>query len=175
MLTAPAQFDMTTLKEHMAQQAASAARKGARKAKAALLWSGKPGKSVTKQKATYRKRLVAQLDAVFSLYIRMRDKRLRGHCPFYPDRPIECCFHFLSRVKFATRWNEYNAVGASHGANLRYEHDVILIHRVKAWYETNYGGGSWAVLEKEGQRKTPMTNLELEQILADLKKKMEAK
>lgn len=64
------------------------------------------------------KSLVKKADAVFSEYIRIRDKRrFSGRCMICNTRPIEVCFHFISRADFATRWEPDNSVGSCRGCN----------------------------------------------------------
>jgi len=96
-----------TLKEYMAR---AKAKKANRKARGKLIWSAKPKPS--------RSAVVKKLDAVFSLYIRARDKRVaNGLCVLCRKRPIEVCFHWISRGAFATRWDEANCVGSCSGCN----------------------------------------------------------
>ena len=65
-----------------------------------------------------RKKLIAELDRVFSLYIRARDGyrcMMAGHgckCGGYMQ-----CNHLLSRAKYRTRWDEQNAVCGCGGHN----------------------------------------------------------
>jgi len=82
-----------------------------------------------------RKRLVNRLDEMFSLYIRGRDKK-RG-CPFHATyTQIDCCFHFVHRAKFSSRWDRLNAIGSCHGCNWKYERDANF---AISWYITNFG------------------------------------
>lgn len=96
-----------------------------------------------------RIRLRDQLDELFSQLIRIRDKRLRGSCPFCGSM-IQCCFHILTRSKYKTRWLETNAVGACHSCNLRYEHDTTFIIKVHQWYVCTYGQAQFDDLTKTG-------------------------
>ena len=66
-----------------------------------------------KKKKPNRKRIVAQLDKIFSLFIRIRDKRENGGlCVFGCGRPIQCVFHFITRTKHIVRWDTDHAVGS---------------------------------------------------------------
>ena len=77
--------------------------------------AGKPKK---KRKKSERSRLRKELDKLFSLFIRTRDKRrFAGKCAFACGRPLEVAFHFLSRGNLQTRWNTDNAVGSCRGCN----------------------------------------------------------
>lgn len=92
-----------------------------------------------------------QLDAVFSAFIKSRDARTRGRCPFHhlTYAPIEHCFHFITRAKHSVRWNPKNAVGSCAGCNLRYEHDQTFIDYVFEWYKREYGPEAWDELKRE--------------------------
>ena len=66
------------------------------------------------------KKLVAQVDKLHSIYIRLRDKRrFGGMCAICGKRPIAHCFHFLSRGNLATRWEDDNTCGSCAGCNFR--------------------------------------------------------
>lgn len=72
-----------------------------------------------RRKKTDRQRLIGRLDAVFSLFVRLRAKaRTGGTCEVCRKRPIEHCFHWVGRGDFATRWDPDNAVGSCRGCNL---------------------------------------------------------
>jgi hypothetical protein len=83
-----------------------------------------------------RKKLVKTLDKVFSLYIRKRDSiENDGKCVFC-RKPIQHCFHFITRAKYATRWNEINAVGSCAGCNFENEFNP---HKFIQWFLKKYG------------------------------------
>jgi hypothetical protein len=90
--------------------------------------------------------LVARLDNLFSHYIRLRDKRAFGRCPFCSG-PIQCCFHFVTRSKHSVRWENRNAVGSCHGCNFKNEHDP---HFAISWYIESYGLENYNQLVKDG-------------------------
>jgi len=113
-----------------------------------------------KKPKSQRKTLVESLDTIFSLRIRLRDKRDRGYCPFhvFEKKPIECCFHFLTRAKFSIRWDERNAVGACHGCNLRMEYDPAPFLQ---WFVKQYGQTALDTLILDGNRIAKFSNDEL--------------
>ena len=82
-----------------------------------------------------RKGRVRKADKAFSVYIRQRDHALVGHCTFCP-KPIECCFHFVTRSKYATRWDPANCVGSCFGCNYLYESNP---HQFINWYIKKHG------------------------------------
>lgn len=97
-----------------------------------------------------RKRLVAQLDQLFSIYIRTRDKRaFGGRCPFVCGNPIQCCFHFVTRAKHSLRWDDRNAVGSCVGCNYRFEFDP---HFAIQWYVEKFGQQAYDALICQGNK-----------------------
>lgn len=69
-----------------------------------------------------RKKLVKDLDRVFSLYIRNRDGWKCVTCG-KTDRSVLQCGHLFSRISYSTRWDERNAYCQCSGCNFRHEHD----------------------------------------------------
>ena len=183
----PTPYPMMTLKEHRDRQIAAAARKDKRSEKrlAGPLYRGQnrpkscdSGLSRRKAASSARKRLVAQLDVLFSLYVRRRDAKgvRRGLCPFHADRQVRGtqCFHFIGRTKYATRWLAINAVTSCGGCNLRFEHDSLFVNYVLGWYREIYGAAQWDALLLASNRRDPMTTFELEEIRNGLKAKLES-
>ena len=82
-------------------------------------------------KKSPRRKLVAELDRVFSLYIRAKSKV----CVFC-GKPTEHWFHIITRAKYAVRWDESNAVPSCAGCNFRMEYDP---HPFIKWYIDTYG------------------------------------
>jgi len=75
-------------------------------------------KAIKAISADPRKKLIAELDRVFSLYIRARD----GYKCMMVGSGCKCggpvqCNHLLSRSKYRTRWDERNAVSGCAGHN----------------------------------------------------------
>ena len=71
-----------------------------------------------------KRSLVKKLDKVFSLFIRRRDAiRFNGMCPFCQKKPIECNFHFITRSRYNTRFDEVNCVASCFGCNYRMTFD----------------------------------------------------
>ena len=62
----------------------------------------------TKKKKLTRSQLVRSLDKVFSIYIRQRDKGVCFTCGKRDEWKFMQNGHFISRGKFATRWDEDN-------------------------------------------------------------------
>ena len=74
------------------------------------------------KKTISRKKLVAKLDTVFSQYIRQRDSvdGLCTCCTCGIKKPIKQmqCGHFITRSKYATRWDEDNCAAQCVGCNM---------------------------------------------------------
>ena len=104
------------------------ARKAKRVEKHALLGVRKVKKP---RRRSEWKHWVGKLDAVFSLFIKLRDKRYGGGlCRICGRAPIQCCYHIMPRQHLATRWVEVGAVGACNGCNAS-EHFNRLAYRQK--------------------------------------------
>ena len=82
-----------------------------------------------------RKGAVREADKWFSLYIRELTRQKYGGCPFC-GKPIEHCFHFFSRVNYATRWLVTNAIGSCAGCNLKMEYAPYEFYK---WYANEFG------------------------------------
>jgi hypothetical protein len=92
--------------------AVSAARKARRRAKAKLLYSGKP-KKVTFKKAD------ALAWKECSLYIRERDWKRYGVCYWCEAAPIEHATHLIPRGKRGTKFDERNVFGGCATCNFK--------------------------------------------------------
>lgn len=123
-----------------------------------------------------RKGLVKKLDSLFSFYIRIKSKRLYGRCPFHPIecfRPIQQCFHFITRSKHSVRWDERNAVGSCAGCNLRMEHDTTFIDTVLSWYKKTHGEPAWEALKADSLKIAKFSREDLKAIVEEIRKKLE--
>lgn len=84
------------------------------------------------EKTKARKKLIKELDRVFSLYIRKRD----GRCVVCGKTENLQCGHLFSRVAYSTRWDVGNCFAQCSGCNLRHEHDAWPFQR---WYIKKFG------------------------------------
>jgi hypothetical protein len=85
-----------------------------------------------KKKVRPRKALIAELDRLFSLYIRWRD----GRCVQCGATENLTCGHLFSRAHYRTRWDEKNAAAQCAGHNLRHEHDFYPFEQ---YFVNKYG------------------------------------
>ena len=120
--------------------------------------------------AIYRKGIKGKLDALFSLYIRIRDKWTcrRCHKPQpYKSRGYHCA-HFKRRGIQATCWDPTNAVGLDHGC-----HKYLDEHPAekKKWFIAEFGEEAWEILTAKANTTKQWRDYEI----ADLIKEYEAK
>ena len=127
------------------------------------------GRTSLRVKKSIRKRLVAQLDQIFSLYIRLRDKRTNSGMCFLCPKPIEQCFHFLTRAAYSTRWDPFNAAGSCAGHNLRHEFDPYPAY---SWYRKKYGDGAFDNLYKRHKAIAKWENSDLIAMRDNLKREL---
>lgn len=114
-----------------------------------------------------RKAVVREADKWFSLYVRELTKREYGGCPFC-NGPIEHCFHFFSRVNYATRWMVTNAIGSCAGCNLKMEYAPYEFYK---WYADRFGQDLLDEVNREHHKIAKFSTADLKEI-ADKYKKM---
>lgn len=93
-------------------------------------------RALGKPRKRSRKALVKAADAAFS-------RTIRNQYPFsvFSGKPTECCFHIVTRSKFAVRWDLDNAVGSTMGENFEMEFNphrfitALISTRGLPWYE----------------------------------------
>ena len=109
-----------------------------------------------------RKALVKELDTVFSLFIRQRDKK----CVNCGTSRSLTCGHLFSRVAHSTRWDERNCHCQCSGCNLRHEHQPDIFIR---WFIRKYGLQEYELLASKYHRTHKYTNSELELLVRHYK------
>lgn len=117
---------------------------------------------IKKPKKPARKSLVKELDRVFSLFIRARDKR----CVTCGTSENLTCGHLFSRVAYSTRWNEDNCACQCAGCNLRHEHDPYVFHR---WFIRKYNQEYWDLLHAKYNTPRKFTDAELQAMIQKYK------
>ena len=119
-----------------------------------------------------RKRLVAKLDAIFSVFIRTRGKkRTGGNCEICHKRPIEVCFHWVSRGDYATRWEESNCVGSCRGCNFE---ETFRKRKYRDIHIARVGEPAREALEAMARTMTHYTDADLILMATGIKNRLEA-
>lgn len=120
-----------------------------------------------KTKPLSRKRTVSQMDKIFSILIRTRDRLANnGLCVFGCGRPIECAFHFVTRSKYSTRWDETNTVGSCMSDNYTMEFNP---HPYIHWYIKKYGVEAYENLVERSNKIAKFSTSDLREMLEHLK------
>jgi len=115
------------------------------------------------------RRAERKADKAFSLYIRAIAKLSYEKCPLCNVKPIECCFHFVTRKRKIVRWDYTNAVGACNTCNFL---ENFWSDLSRAWYIKTYGVDQYLKLvEKSKEDFKPTVEL-LDKITADYKSRL---
>lgn len=113
-----------------------------------------------------------KLDTLFSLVVRIETKKKYGRlCPFCGVRPIECCFHFITRSKWAIRWDFRNAIGSCCGCNKENEYNP---GRFILWFLKNQGGQeAWERLVLDSHKVRKWSTEDLKDLHAEIQGRAE--
>ncbi len=90
------------------------------------------------------------LDGVFSLFIRLRAKyRTGGNCEICGGRPVEVCFHWITRSRKGIRWHPLNAVGSCSGCNFNERQGRSTVNdKYQEIFVSRYGTEDWEWLKE---------------------------
>ena len=105
-----------------------------------------------------RKKLVARLDKIFSLYIRKRDKA----CVICNTRENLTNGHLFSRIAYSTRWDEKNCHCNCSGCNFRHEHDAS---KYTLFFIRKYGLPAYEDMARQFHQTKKFTNSDLEKLI----------
>lgn len=109
---------------------------------------------------------MSRLDRVFSKYIRARD----GYrCVVCGSTAYPQCGHILSRVSYATRWDERNA--ACQCAACNYRHEYTPYPFIK-WALANIGIDVLEELQRKWNKPTHLTNPQLREMCEEYDEKL---
>ncbi len=112
--------------------------------------------------------LKKKLDAVFSKYIRYRDKGQCYTCS-YKNHPKKVqCGHFISRQYLAVRWDEVNCHAQCYACNMLYNGQPGAF---ATNLEAEYGVGTIARLE--GRKREITLNIPYEALIKEYAEKLE--
>ena len=120
------------------------------------------------KKRTERAKAVTKADSAVSLYIREKTRQAYGVCPFC-GKEIQCCFHWVTRGKYSTRWDEDNVLGTCMGCNLDYEHNP---HPYISWFIDNYGLDNYDQLIVKSNKIIKYDIFDLEEIILNYSNKL---
>ena len=129
-----------------------------------------------KRTKNVRKKLIAALDKVFSLYIRRKTQLSVGGCFFcYYGKgkiaPIDHAFHFIRRGHHVTRWLEVNVVGSCRGCN----YDMnIRPERYWQIFRLKFGAETEDALIAQSRQIAKFSREDLKIMIADFTVKLEA-
>ena len=145
------------------------ARKEKRKEKALQIFGQKRVKK--RRTKSERKRLVDEADKLFSLYIRLRDKRKNaGRCLICRKNPIEVCYHLIPRGRYITRWDPSAAVGGCPPCNFG-EKMNRLLYRQK--HIDIFGKDFYEALEEKSRQLAKFSVDDLRNMVAEIRVKLE--
>ena len=124
--------------------------------------------------ATSRSKIVKDLDAAFSRYIRLRAVNLDGYCECYTcGRSYEWkkiqCGHFMSRRHYSTRWDEENVSPQCMKCNMYSQGEQFLFSK---YIDSKYGEGYSEVLMYKSRETVKFSDFELEEMITDYKEKL---
>ena len=108
------------------------------------------------------KRWIIWADKALSRYTRRVTRQEYGLCPFCRIRPIKHCFHFVTRRKWATRWDTRNVIGSCASCNYK-ERYFPDLYRV--WYLRKYGMETYIQLVEDSKKPVELTTNFLKDIV----------
>lgn len=121
-----------------------------------------------------RKLLIKELDAVFSKYIRKRDEHPKGYfrccsCMVIKEIVDADAGHYISRRKYALRWDERNVNAECKTCN-RVDKGHLQGYRV--YLEHKYGSNIISTLESVANKGRKFSTYELEEMVRHYKEKI---
>ena len=122
----------------------------------------KKRKPLRKRGTSNRKKLVAELDRVFSLYIRKRD----GRCVLCGATERLQCGHLFSRTAYSTRWHMANAHAQCASHNCMHEHDAWPFY---SWFIQKFGQEAFDNLHEIYATPRKYDNAEIEKMIYSFK------
>lgn len=141
------------------------------------IYPSKPKKSLRKPlnaAKSRRKQLIKELDSVFSKYIRKRDEHPKGYfrcCSCMKIKTIDeaDAGHYISRRKFALRWDERNVNAECKTCN-RVDKGHLQGYRI--YLEYKYGTNIIELLELTSKRSRKFSTYEIEEMIKHYKDKL---
>jgi hypothetical protein len=98
---------------------------------------------------TILRRLHKKADKALSDYIRKETIVKYGKCPLCLKKPVEVCFHFVSRRRKILRWDARNVIGSCRTCNYV---EQFLPDYSRCWYINQFGVDQYLVLVEESRK-----------------------
>jgi nitrate/TMAO reductase-like tetraheme cytochrome c subunit len=122
-----------------------------------------------KSSKSVRKKLVAELDRVFSLWIRARDhEEFGGICSLCHSQKAIQCAHLISRSKHSVRWDPRNAYAQCAGCNVRHE---FHSQYYTSWWVARHGVESYQQLFRDSNKIAKFSRQDLEDMIQRYKER----
>lgn len=107
-----------------------------------------------------RSGLVKKVDKIFSEVVRLQDAIIHnGLCAFCKRNQINCCFHFITRAKYNTRWDFDNCRASCFSCNYRMEFNPAPFIQ---WFINHYGKDKFDDLIFKSNQTAKFSNFDLE-------------
>ena len=106
--------------------------------------------------------LKRKADKALSIYVRKETIKRYGKCPICNVRPVQCCFHFITRKRAILRWDKENVIGSCRTCNYveQFFPDVS-----RAWYIRTFGVNKYLKLVHVAEQKFIITENYLKEII----------
>lgn len=108
------------------------------------------------------RRLHNKADKALSDYVRKETISKYGKCPLCLIKPVEVCFHFVSRRRKVLRWDLRNVVGSCRTCNYI---EQFLPDYSRIWYINQFGVDQYLKLVEESKQDFTPTPFYLEDII----------
>lgn len=92
--------------------------------------------------------LIHKADKALSDYVRRGWSR-HGKCPLCNIRPVQCCFHIISRRRKILRWSDRNVIGSCKACNYQEQYYPDLS---RSWYIDTFGVDAYLDLVGESRK-----------------------
>lgn len=115
-----------------------------------------------RRKRTPLRKMELKADKALSDYIRAVTIWAYDKCPLCLKNPVEVSFHFVSRKRKATRWKDFNVVGACRTCNYI---EQFLPDWSRVWYIRAYGVDQYISLVEQAKQDFTPTVEYLEEVV----------
>lgn len=161
-----------SLKDFMAKKRAAEERKEKRQAKSLYLWPNYRRVAARGKVKTPRQKLRDKIDELMSVLVRRRDsKKTGGLCVICLNRPIDCCYHIISKqCGDAIRWDLDDCVASCFRCNYA---EMRNRNRYRRIHIKLFGREKIEALEAKAATTVHFSMADLEAIRADLTRRIQ--